>query len=134
VPTYNKSHLLRDVTNTSVTLLGHHDRMTFIGSTSSGVVAQGSNQTVSLINDSWMVVQSNTQSSLHVLIRGIDSNITLVDLNQNMKIDLVHQGAYTISNDTTGPIPGAFINTAHSSIFVMYANAAALEHDVRAMC
>lgn len=132
MPTYNESHILRDVTNTSATFLGRHDKMTFIGSTSSGVVAQGTDQTVSLINDSWMVVQNSPNTNLDVVIQGTDSNITLVDLNATMKIDLVHQGPYTITNDTSGPIAGAFINTAHSSIFVMDATAASLAHDVRA--
>jgi hypothetical protein len=131
--TFSTSHTLYDVTNTSVAFLGLSDRLTFIGSSSSGVVAEGSDQTVAVANDSWLVVQNDSSNDLNVLIQGSDSHITINDINQNMKISLYQQGAYTISDDTTGPIPGAFIDTAHSSLFVMYANAATLAHSVHAV-
>lgn len=131
--TFKTSHTLHDVSNVTATFLGHSDRLTFIGSTSSGVDAEGSQQTVALRNDSWMVVQNESSSALNVLIAGSDSHVTIDDINQNMNITLQHQGAYSITDNTTGPIPGAFINTAHSSIFVMYTTAATLAQHVTAV-
>jgi hypothetical protein len=54
-------------------------------------------------------------------------------MNHNIKILLEGQGAYSITNNTKGPIAGAFITTSHSSIFVMGINAATLAHSVSAI-
>ncbi|WP_146101990.1 hypothetical protein [Rhodopila globiformis] len=130
MPTANHSSAFSNITNTSVSFGGTSDRLTFINSSSCGVTATGLNQTVSLINDSWMVVQNQSPSMLNVLIQGNDANITVNDMTRNMHFTLVHQGAYTITDNTTGPISGAFITTAHSSIFVMGVTAATLAHNV----
>ena len=55
------------------------DRLTFIGSSSCGIIATGANQTVSLANDSWLVVQNASKSPLNVVIKGNDANITIND-------------------------------------------------------
>jgi hypothetical protein len=128
----NTSDAFRNITNTSIGFGGSNDRLTFIGCSSCGVTATGLNQTVALVNDSWMVVQSGLQSPLNVLIKGTNTNITINDIYRNVHIVLDHQGPYTIINNTTGPIGGAFINTQQSSIFVMGISAAQLAHDVTA--
>src|SRR6201989_1050037 len=100
MPTVNNSDLFSNITNTSVLFGGTGDRLTFIGSSSCRVTASGLNQTVSLINDSWMVVQSQSPGMLNVQIQGNDSNITINDMTHNMHIILDHQGPYTITNNT----------------------------------
>jgi hypothetical protein len=70
---------------------------------------------------------------LNVQIQGNDTNITINDMTRNMHIILDHQGPYTITNNTAGPIGGAFITTAHSSIFVIGMTAAGLAHNVTAV-
>jgi hypothetical protein len=129
----NTSHTFSNITNTSVSFDGNGDRLAFIGSSSCGVTANGTNQTVSLVNDSWLVVQNVSKSPLNVVITGNDANITINDIHHNTHIVLDHQGPYTITNNTTGPIGGAFITTQHSSIFVMGITAATLAHDVTAI-
>jgi hypothetical protein len=133
MPTVNNSDSFKNITNTSISFGGIADRLTFIGSSSCGVTASGVNQTVALINDSWMVVQNQSPGRLNVQIQGNDANITINDMTRNMHIILEHQGAYTVTNNTTGPIGGAFITTAHSSIFVMGVTAATLAHNVTAV-
>jgi hypothetical protein len=128
----NTSDTFSNITNTSVAFGGNGDRLTFIGSSSCGITANGLNQTVSLINDSWLVVQNALKSPLNVLIKGNDTNITINDIYHNIHIVLDHQGPYTITNNTTGPIGGAFITTQHSSIFVMGITATGLAHSVTA--
>jgi hypothetical protein len=130
VPTVNNSDLLSKITNTNVLFGGTADRLTFIGCSSCGVTARGLNQTVSLLNDSWMVVQNQSPGMLNVQIQGNDTNITVNDMTHSMHIILDHQGAYTVTNNTAGPIGGAFITTAHSSIFVIGVTAATLTHNV----
>jgi hypothetical protein len=131
--TVNTSDTFRNITNTSVGFGGNNDRLTFIGCSSCGVTSTGLNQTVSLVNDSWMVVQSGLQSPLKVVIKGNDSNITINDIFHNINIVLDHQGPYTITNNIAGPISGALINTQHSSIFVMGISSAQLAQHVTAV-
>ncbi len=131
--TVNTSHTFHNVTNTSVIFTGHNDRLAFIGSSSTGVIAEGQNQVVSLTDDSWMVVQNQSKSDLKLLIRGTDSNITVNDMTHNIQFILDRQGPYSLSSNTTGPIGGVFITTAHSSIFVMGISATDLAHHVTAV-
>ena len=131
--TTNSSAVFSNITNTSVLFGGNADRLTFIGCSSCGVTASGANQTVSLTNDSWLVVNNQTTSPLDVLIKGNDSNITVNDMTRNIHLALENQGPYTITNNTTGPIGGAFITTQHSSIFVIGVTAAQLAHNVSAV-
>jgi hypothetical protein len=126
----SNSSTFSGATNTSVTFGGQSSRLTFIGSSNCGVIANGQSQTVSLINDSRMVVQNRSSTALKVLITGADSNITINDIMHNINIVLDHQGAYSITDKTVGSIGGAFINTEHSSIFVMGIAAKDLAHSV----
>ena len=131
--TINSSDVFSNITNPDVLFGGNADRLTFIGCSSCGVTASGVNQTVSLINDSWMVVNNEATSPLNVLIQGNDSNITVNDMTRNIHISLKNQGHYTVTNNTTGPIGGAFITTQHSSIFVIGVTASELAHNVTAV-
>jgi cellulase (glycosyl hydrolase family 5) len=117
--TANNSHTFNSVTNTSVAFGGLSNRLTFIGSSNSGVIASGQNQTVSLVNNSHIVVQNQSPTALNVLVTGADSNITINDVMHNINIVLDHQGAYTITDNAAGYRGGALINTGHSSIFVI---------------
>jgi hypothetical protein len=126
-PTFNA------VTNTSVTFSGLSNRLTFIGSSNSGVIASGQNQTVSLVNNSYIVVQNQSPTALNVLVTGADSNITINDVMHNINIVLDHQGAYTITDNAAGHRGGTLINTEQSSIFVNGITATDLIHSVTAV-
>lgn len=119
------------MTNGQFSFGGANDTLTFIGSMTSGITANGENQTLALQGDSWLSVSNTAGTPLTVEIQGTNNNITLADFAHNMRIQLDQQGAYTITdNQARG---GAFINTAHSSIYVMGVTAATLAHEVTAV-
>jgi hypothetical protein len=117
--TGNDRHTFTNVTNTSVTFGESSSRLTFTGSSNSGVIASGQNQTVSLVDNSNIVVQNQSPTALNVLVTGANSNITINDIMHNINIVLDDQGAYTISDSAAAYRGGVLINTEHSSIFVM---------------
>jgi hypothetical protein len=122
---------LSGLTNAQISFGGANDMLTFIGSTTSAITANGENQTLALQGDSWLSVSNAAATPLTVEIQGTNSNITLADFAHNMTIQLDQQGAYTITdNHARG---GAFINTAHSSIYVMGVTAATLANEVTAV-